>query len=456
MGGSAAELRFALPNPVETLRLLPGAEHWRESFEQSGLEIRAEGAVDLVIAPARLAAEAASIGAPSVLLQGFGGARKLRRQGYATARYLPIPSIFEPSVLVPFRSRHVSRYALENLSVPGDIVKIVRNRLLAIAAGIGIPLPGTIVLASRKPDLPFFVQRGQEVGLPDRLDWLFSLGRSFERSAFLLFETGASRPSWILKFSPDSSSPDAFLGDKRGLELVARLGEPLVEHVPRLVGISDGDLPLTVETAALGAPIVYLLRTPGHGKRKRALIEAVAHWLIEAGVTSARPGGIAGALGELVFPDGLAAELGVDPSELMQGLETLPSVLEHHDFASTHVLVDGESFTIIDWEEARAEGLPLTDLAFFLAHVLPSLDGELDDPAYGRREAFARLFRGESSSSPLLFEMLREAAARLEIPLEAVGPLLSLMWLRVSEGPRRHLAEVWFSDPALGPAWSPR
>lgn len=132
----------------------------------------------------------------------------------------------------------------------------------------------------------------------------------------------------------------------------------------------------------------------------------------------------------------------------------MPAVVEHQDLDPTHVLVDGSAFNVIDWEEAQRHGLPLGDLAFFLAQALPILDGELDDPAIGRRDALARLFRGESASAPLLFGLVRDAVDALRLPPEAVGPLLSLTWLRLSTGPRRHLAEVWFSDPALGPDWN--
>jgi hypothetical protein len=130
--------------------------------------------------------------------------------------------------------------------------------------------------------------------------------------------------------------------------------------------------------------------------------------------------------------------------------------------------VKGSSFTVLDWESSRAEGLPLWDLWYFLGDVLPILDGEAED----RVAAFRRLFRGEAPSSPLLFEWTRRAVSAFGIAPDQVGRLATLCWLhhglshlprgdslgRYSQEPRRqwppeHFPRVWLEDPALGPGW---
>jgi hypothetical protein len=456
MSHTRAGILFGLPERVETATILAGAESWREPLEEAGVRLVAMHAepVDLVVAPAKLARAATTLGAASVVVVGRGGARALRRAGYTTRRFLPLPSLAHPSLFVPVDRPRVARYALSNLSVPAGLVKTLRNVAARILVTARLPLPGTVVLASRAAGQPSTLRPATGLGLPAELDWLLVLGRAVERSAFFLFPRRAKQPSWVLKFSPEDRGDDPFLGDERGARLVRDIGGTLAEHAPRLVGVSTGgERPVTVETAAVGAPLVYRLRAPGRRAAKRALVQAVGRWLVDVAAATVEPGRAEEALAELVFADGIVEETGADVDELREGLGMLPAVLEHRDLAPTHVLATRDSFSVIDWEEATRTGLPLADLAFFLAQVLPILDGELDDPRIGRHEAFARLFRGQSPSAPLLFELLDDACRRLEVAPDAVPALLSLTWLRLSAGPRRHLAEAWFGDPELGPAW---
>jgi hypothetical protein len=183
-------------------------------------------------------------------------------------------------------------------------------------------------------------------------------------------------------------------------------------------------------------------------------VEDVARWLIAVGAATSAPGGAVEAARDTPPADGIAEQVGADVPGLIAALEGVPSVLEHRDLDPTHVLVDGSAFTVIDWESVRLVGLPLADLAFLLAQALPILDGELDDESLGRGEAFARLFRGESPSAPQFFRLMREACEASGTPPAAAGPLLSLTWMRLAIGPRRHLAETWFADPRLGPEWA--
>lgn len=466
MSHTRAGLLFGLPHAVDSATLLAGAESWRDPLEEAGVRIvpasgdpgSAGRAVtepaQLVVAPGALAAAAVSLGPDAIVLVGRGGRRALRRAGYRPRRFLPLPSLAHPSLLVPVDRPRVARYALANLSVPAGLLKTLRNALAGLFVAARLPLPGTVVLASRSADGPSTLRPASELGLPADPDWLLVLGRAVERSAFFLFPRNARRPSWVLKFSPEDRGDDPFLGDERGARLVRDVGGTLAAHAPQLVGVSTtGERPVTVETAAVGAPLVYRLRAPGRRAAKRALVDSIGRWLVDVAEATVLPGRAAEALGALAFPDGIVEETGADVEELCRDLADLPAVLEHRDLAPTHVLVTRDSFSVIDWEEAARVGLPLADLGFFLAQVLPILDGELDDPRIGRHEAFARLFRGESPSSGLLFDLLDDACRRLGVPPEAVPALLSLTWLRLSAGPRRHLAEAWFGDSELGPAW---
>ncbi|MGZ4383740.1 MAG: hypothetical protein ACXVY3_04005 [Gaiellaceae bacterium] len=450
---TSARLLSALPQPVVRAAVLAGADEWSELLRDAGVEVDGADKPDLVVAPTARASEVARIGAPIALLLGRSGARELRRAGFATQRLLPIPSLRHPALLLPLRSPRASAYALSNLSVPPGRIKTLRNRAVGLAASARAPLPGTVIIASRVGELPQLVRESRNFGLPERLDWVLAPGRDVERSSFHLFEPGARRPSWILKFRRERRDPAPFLADARGLRLAAEIGGALAEHAPRLVGISVDREPFSIETAVVGAPLVYVLRAPWRRSEKRAMVEAVAGWLIDVSRQTATPTAGTETVRAIRFPDGVVEAVQADVDELVRGLGPLPSVAEHGDVDPTHVLVQDGSFGVIDWEGAERHGLPLADLTIFLAQVLPILDGELDDPRYGRREAFARLFRGESPSAPLLRGWLREACDAAGLGVEQVGPLLSIVWLRNATPSRRHLAEVWFSDPALGPQW---
>ncbi|HVW17378.1 MAG TPA: hypothetical protein VHB30_03940, partial [Solirubrobacteraceae bacterium] len=408
----------------------------------------------LVVAPDGAAADAVALGASAVVLLGARGARALTRAGYRTRRFLPTPAIASPSVLVPLDRPRVARYALGTVSRPDALAKALRNHAIVAAGALGLPVPRSIVIGTRSAAPPFLVREAQALGLPEPLDWLVVFGRAIERSSFLLFEPGASRPSWVVKFSFAHRDPERFLGDERGLRVVAEVGPPLTDHTPSGVGVSlTGERPISVEAAASGTPLMSWLRAPGSRARKEQVVGRVARWLIDVHTASAVPGRAAEAFAALAFPEGILDEVGADVGALTEGLGGLPAVAEHGDLDCTHVLVDGDGFTVIDWEGMRRHGLPLVDLAFLLGQALPLLDGELDDPRYADGEAFARVFRGESPSAPLLFGWLREACDAAGIPHEAAGRLLSLGWLQLAEGPRRPLALRWFSDPLLGPGW---
>ena len=145
------------------------------------------------------------------------------------------------------------------------------------------------------------------------------------------------------------------------------------------------------------------------------------------------------------------------------------AVLQHNDPGSWNVVVDGQDFTLLDWEDAVQHGFPLVDLWYFLADAIAHLDGV--EPA-GRAGHFTQLFRGELASSGLLFAWTRRAVAELHIPVAAVGPLATFCWLRHGSADRDRrqasagmtgsrqapvdfsaFAERWLTEPGLGPRW---
>lgn len=453
-----ADLLFAAAETVRRVVVGPGAEAWAEPLRAAGVEVATEGPCELLVMARYDGAAAAAAGAATVLVERPVSLRRLRRDGFVGQRYLPMPALDHPALLLPLDRPRGARYALLSLSAPPGRAKRLRNRVMAEATRFSVTPPGTLTIATREPRPPRLVGAALELGLPDDLDWVLTLGRATERGAFHLLTDGRSRPTWVLKFSRAPLAQVEPPTDAAGLGLVGALGGEAAARAPRLLGVSEADgRPFVVESAAAGADLVTVLRTAIPAKRKHALVDGVASWLIELGRASLRS-----RAGDATLPDAQhiersAAEFGVDRAVLADRIASAPAVLEHGDAGLEHVLVDAASddFVVIDWERARADGLPFHDLCFFLAQALPTVDGEIDDPRYDRHEAFARLFRGDSPSSPLLFGWIRRAVAAWGIPEEAVAALVSTLWLRFAVvDVRRHFAEAWFADPALGLDWS--
>ena len=159
-------------------------------------------------------------------------------------------------------------------------------------------------------------------------------------------------------------------------------------------------------------------------------------------------------------------------TEVVEALPILPGVAQHNDLGSWNVVVDRGDFTIADWENARAAGLPLWDLLYFLADTLVLLDGS--DSAERLPSRIAGLFAGEAPSSPTLFAWVRRAVESASLPPAAVGTIATLAWLSYSAAlnahntdlaarfpqgsPRMHglegMARAWLEHPALGFGWS--
>jgi hypothetical protein len=332
-----------------------------------------------------------------------------------------------------------------------------------------------VTVAARRRGLPFLVQAAKDMRLiaPDVAFFVRSGGLDeLSRSAFFLFEAGADRPRWLLKFARVRGYAEPFDLDERGLALVGTTPEEVRRHAPRLVGRFEVDgLHASVETAAAGRPLDDQLRTPGDRAARLALVDAVAGWILALGRATRRDDRFEL---ERTRLSTLLTEYHDDqrvPPGLGAQLPTLPTVLQHNDIGCWNIIGAGDSFVAVDWESAHPHGLPLWDLWYFLLDALAAVDGVVRD----RREAhFAALFRGELTSSSVLFGWTRRAVEQLGVPPEAVGAIATLCWLhhgrshmRREEARRRHVSpapgtaanlfsytQVWLADPQLGVAWS--
>jgi len=472
------DLRLALPKPARRAVVLGDLPAWRNGLEMAGVSVDGAGtSVDLVVAPSALARQAAATGTPAVLLEGRGGGRELRRAGYAVQRFLPLPDLEQPDLVLPLATGPAARYALETWRPAQTLAKRLRNRLVGtlVRAGAVPAVRAEAVLGLRDPGPSFAVARAKALGVPPNAAWFMVLGQGdpLARVAFHLFAPGDPEPSWVMKLARVPGVRDSFDRDERGLKLAAAAAGAASAHAPALIGRFEADgLQASLESAATGEQLSGLIARDRD--RARHAIEEIAAWTVEvAAETAARAETLAEERNRLkveVLPHWL--ERGAPP-DLVDRLPELPGVLQHNDLGSWNIVVrPGRGFVAVDWESARRHGLPLWDLLYFLIDALPLLEGARSPEQ--RVEEALRILRGDSASSPIFFEWLRRGVAAAEVPEDAVAPVATLCWLHhgLSHVPRRaaadrtepgsaadlspidRLAPRWLQDPALGLGWN--
>lgn len=470
---SVADARFLLPAPADHADAL-GESRLAETL---AAHVPAATPSLLAVADARSTNEAAGRDYELLLLEGAASTRLLAARGYTARRYLSLPSVAQPSLLIPAAGGAVGAYALGNWTFPRTKLRRLRNRGVRtlLARGLRPPFAPVVTVAARQDGLPFLVRAAADLRLvaPNVAFFVRSGGLDeLSRSTFFLFEADAVRPRWLLKFARvrDYSAP--FDLDERGLALVGAAPEEVRRHAPRLVGRLEVDgIHASVETAAVGRPLADELRRPGDRGAQLALVDAVARWILALGRASRRDDRFELERARLAA---LVADCHDDPRVppgLSAQLPTLPTVLQHNDIGCWNVITDDDSFVVVDWESAHAHGLPLWDLWYFLLDALAAIDGAAPD----RREAyFAALFRGELATSSILFRWTCRAVEELRIPPDAVAAIATLCWLHhgrshvrredarrlhapPASGPAPNLfpyARVWLTDRQLGAAWS--
>jgi hypothetical protein len=453
-----ADARLLAPVPVRRVTLFGELEDWRSALTDLGVAIVDDGA-DLVVADSAHAEAAARVGAPAVVVLA-ARRRELQRAGYRTRTVLVRPGPAGPRLFVPVDAPNATRHALLT-SMPG------RSRLKRLAVGgvvwglrAGVPLRGAITLATRDDPTPLILRRA--LGAAVTSDWYLATGAGddLQRLVWFCFGDGRREPTVVVKCSRVPGHDAPFIRDERALRSLDVLPPDLRKHAPRLEERLEVDgLPVAVETAAPGQPLHVRLED---GPDAHAdVVARIADWIVDVEAATILPPA------EL---DGERSRLAALSRESVTLLPALPAVLQHNDLGCWNVVVGDETFTVVDWESSRRAGLPLWDLVYFLADALTA------GPGAGKHERVAALLRGELASSATLFDRVRAAAERLDVPPAAVGPIVTLAWLHhgtsaakradlgaergahagapSAAGPLQQVATYWLTDPALGVAWA--
>ncbi len=287
------DLRLVLPQPARTAVVLGDLGAWRAGLAAAGIETApGTNPADLAVAPGALAGRAAATSAPAVLLEGRRGVRALRRAGYAVRRFLALPDLEQPSLVLPLAPGGAARYALETWRPAHTAGKQFRNRAVGtlVESGLYPPVRVETVLGLRHPGPPYALADAGAFGVPPESAWFMALGQGdpLARVAFYLFPPGAAEPAWVLKLARLPGVRDSFDRDEHGLGLAAAARGTASAHAPALVGRFDAHgFQASLESAARGEQLSGLIARDRETARRS--IDAIAAWIVRISTETAEP-----------------------------------------------------------------------------------------------------------------------------------------------------------------------
>jgi len=410
-----------------------------------------------------------------LLLLGRVPGQRLAAEGYQSARVLAFPKPKAPRLLVPMSSPAAMEAAFAGAGrrpISPSLVKRVLG-LAFLKRGIA-PDQSIVTIAARLDPRPWLLRKAAlEAKARPTDDWFLWLGTGdpLQRAVLHLMAPGGG---CALKFSRIIGNKAPFQNEEFAARVAARLPGEIAQHVPRLLAEgANAELPYVLETRFAGRRLSEAMRSNWSVARKLNCVKRVADWLHDVAVaTKVPPTAVAverARIATLVAP--LVAD-SVVMQQAMSAIEAVPGVLVHNDVGTWNIVIDRhDGFGVVDWESSRERGMPLWDLAYFLADALSLLEGRRHDDYTG---SILRLFRGESRHSTVLFENVRRAVEALDIERSAVGPLVTLGWLYHALSPNSRqirlraagvktqmnpngllsaIADPWIRDPDLGFSW---
>jgi hypothetical protein len=348
-----------------------------------------------------------------------------------------LPDASRPAYIVPL-AKGTLRYTLAQASAlppwlrraasSGVALSPVRHLLRALAPACGF--------AVTRRDVPPFAWLAEHSApaqpvrhVVTRPSW-----RTGDAAIVLLgFSAVGDRPRVVAKAAVGPRSAQGCCREAVNLEAFRTDALAAGAEVPALLArITLGGLPVIVETALPGVPAsVYL---SSHPDRAVPVIKRLSDWLLQwhGRTRQTHPLNSEDLERWIVEPARqLTPEVGGDFVGRLEDLcrtlggTEVPMVTAHHDLTTRNVLLQGpQGLGIVDWEEAEASTLPLTD--FYYA----TTDAVLAAAGGSRLDAFRACFTpGGRYARPVLALLRRHTEA-----LGAEPPIIVLTfyacWLR--------------------------
>jgi hypothetical protein len=337
----------------------------------------------------------------------------------------------DPRYLVPLRERPWSHTLRHEIGAHAA----VRRVLGASAALPGGPrllaesLPGTALIARPPGAAPLAAWLERLDGDTPPTAYLATLiswrGRTGPVALFC-FGAEEERPWGVAKVGADAHTE---------AEAVRRLGDharAAGADVPRLLASgAAGGRPALVESALGGRTGAgVLIAAP---ERFADVSGRIASWLEGWNATTARRATLSAAeLERRVFADLPREQLPPRYRDWLAGRcaaldgTPLPLVAAHHDLTMWNVrLGDDRRLGILDWAEAQAEALPMTDLFYALADAAAASDGYRD-----RLAGVRSCFEAGGARAATAAALVDRARALLDLTSHAAELCFHACWLR--------------------------
>jgi hypothetical protein len=463
---------FALPAIPRTACAVGAPAGWIEDLQARGIEV-VDGRADLAVAGPGRAAEAGRL-APAIVVDGARGLRRASRGGRSLRRLVSLPLRGSPAWIVPLDRGPALGHALGRFGADAGRAVRARNAVAArlLARGVLGRMVPAIVVGAPSSGPPALLAAAADLGVDPDARWamVVAAGSPVRRNALLVFDAAGREPRLAIKFARVRGSTGPFEREARGLAVARAAGGRVSAVAPTELGRFEADgHHAAVQDAARGIDLTAILAGRGPLEGKIAALELVVGWLEQVARDTARPPEALAPLRDRLAAGALAHWLPPTlAADVASGVAAVPAVLRHGDLGDDNVVI-GTSLTLLDWEWAQPAGLPLADLVYFGSRALRLLD---DAAGVERHRYFADLMAGRAPSSARMFAWIRRLARAVDLPSDAVAPVVVLglvehaeLGAAEREGadaatgirhapslPERAL-RAWLDDPALGPRW---
>ncbi len=284
----------------------------------------------------------------------------------------------------------------------------------------------------------------QRFGEPSRLSCVMMTPRFRASSHVICFvlAEGRAEPILVVKLPRLPGDNERLDREVSNLHAANRGRAKEDASIPRIVAYEDyHEHRLLIETAVPGRPM-----SPAVVRRQPEVsIEAALAWLFDLQLATAGPGLQSSRdwFERLVEQPlhqfkALLQQSAEESSLVDQALALMhpfrdhevPLVMEHGDFSSPNILQDENGRVgVVDWELADPQGLPASDLFFFLTYVAFARQGARNNAEY--LQAFRQAFFGPNAWTR---SYVMRYCERLKLAHELAAPLFVLTWGRYVAG----------------------
>ena len=317
------------------------------------------------------------------------------------------------------------------------------------------PIGETADVAGDTLAIPAIVRRHwSEVSpdpLPKRLTVLLTApgGEHANKLVAVVLDERSSSPRLVVKLPRSGAAVAAFA---REAEALARLHErrPGLRTVPRLLFTHryEGGLALA-QSYVHGVPMSQRFTA----RRHETLARKMSDWAVElvdreVGDTAAHTHIVDSTLAEFERTFGRVLDAGMlrEACDQVTTLGPLPRAFEQRDFSPWNILMSrGGELSVVDWESAEPDGLPVMDLWYGLTYLAFYRSGAMGSGDYV--DAYRSLLDAHTVSGAIAADTLLAYLSATRVSKDSVRPLRLLCWMLHSRSEYRQMRRAARGSP---------